>query len=388
MTIQNLSIALLKRKESLLIGSFYFFYFALVGVYIIFLPKMLEASGHDASDIGTIFAIAPLMRFALPFYFRRYGKLDRRTYTGSLGAAFLSASMFYFFMDSFWPLLLINALYGGAMGVVLPYVDTLALRSISKERYGRVRLWGSVGFMVAALWLGKVLETPEEAAIYLAVLAGATLVAGAGVKEKEAVAKENDERNKETKKHLSLSRYWAFWLSAFLLQMSFGGFYNFFTIYETSHGISLQMTSWLWSFGVLCEIAMLYFQGPLMKRDLLSLIEFATFTAVLRWLMLHLWPDSLLAAFASQSLHAINFALYYTAAIAYVYTLYSQKKLAQQFFLGITFGLGGSTGAVVSGWIYENFPDALFLGQSVIATAAFVVINIHKNRKARLVQNH
>jgi PPP family 3-phenylpropionic acid transporter len=75
------------------------------------------------------------------------------------------------------------------------------------------------------------------------------------------------------------------------MQVAFGGFYNFFTIYETSHGISLELTSWMWSFGVICEIVMLYFQGPLLEKNLLNIIKFTILITSFRWLLLYLYPD-------------------------------------------------------------------------------------------------
>jgi len=165
------------------------------------------------------------------------------------------------------------------------------------------------------------------------------------------------------------------------MQVSFGGFYNFFTIYETAHGISLEMTSWMWSFGVACEIAMLYFQGSLLRRNLLTLLQFATLVTALRWLILYCFPDSVALTFASQSLHAVSFALYHTAAITYVFSLYTQKKLAQQFFLGIAFGLGGSVGAVLSGQLYGEY---LFLFESLISLLAFMVLLLHQKRKTSI----
>ena len=90
------------------------------------------------------------------------------------------------------------------------------------------------------------------------------------------------------------------------------------------------------------------------------------------------YPESVFLTFASQSLHAISFALYHTAAIAYVFSLYTQKKLAQQFLLGIAFGLGGSVGAVLSGQIYGEY---LFLIESFIALMAFAILFVHQKRK-------
>ncbi len=364
-----------------LLGFFYLSYFALVGVYIIFLPKMLTLYGYSAAQIGAIFSAGPLMRFLLPFIFRHIGGVSRRAYLGALLAALGASGLFFLTLDHFLLFFIANLLYGAAMGVILPYVDTIALQLVKREHYGRVRLWGSIGFMAIALWLGRVLETPMQSLGYLLALAMATLLGG-------WLLARYDQGHHPTRSGkggtLSLKRHWAFWLSAFLLQVSFGGFYNFFTIYETAHGISLEMTSWLWSFGVLCEIAMLYWQGPLLRRNLLGLIEFATATTILRWGLLWLWPDSLLVAFAAQSLHAFNFALYYTAAIAYVYDLYEDKKLAQQFFLGITFGLGGAVGALLAGWIYEWRPADLFLFEALIALSSWAMIRLHRYRKSRL----
>ena len=142
------------------------------------------------------------------------------------------------------------------------------------------------------------------------------------------------------------------------------------------------MISWMWSFGVICEIVMLYFQGPLLQRNLLNILQFATLVTAARWMMLYLFPDSLTLVFASQSLHAISFALYHTAAITYVFSLYTQNKLAHQFFLGIAFGLGGSIGAVLSGKIYG---ESLFLVESFITFSAFLVLLLHQRRKKEIL---
>ena len=137
--------------------------------------------------------------------------------------------------------------------------------------------------------------------------------------------------------------------------MSFGGFYNFFTIYETEHNISLEMTSYLWSFGVICEILMLYFQAPLLKRNLLLIIKFCVTITTFRWLLLYLYPDSLSVTFFTQSLHAFSFGLYHSSVIIFLYTLYENKKLAQQFMYGVAYGLGGFLGALIAGAVYGEY---------------------------------
>lgn len=359
---------------SLFLSAYYFFYFTLVGVYVIFMPKVLLELGYSALEVGIVYAAAPFMRFLLPFIFRHFVTLTFKVYLFALLMTFIGTLLFLGTVDDFWLYLTANLLFGASMGISLPYVETIALASLSKNRYGRVRLWGSLGFMGIALWLGKILQEPHEALYYLSAMAFLTLIFGGILVRHDTV----DHPGTQDNSSFSLSKYWAFWLSIFLMQVGFGGFYNFFTIYETAHGVSLEMTSWMWSFGVICEIVMLYFQGPLLQRNLLNILKFATFVTSVRWLILYLYPDSIPLTFASQSLHAVSFALYHTAAITYVFSLYSQKKLAQQFFLGIAFGLGGSVGALLSGKIYG---EHLFLIESLITFMAFIVLWIHQKRK-------
>ena len=360
-----------------LLGAYYFFYFALVGIYVIFMPKVLLDLGYSTLEVGILYAAAPFMRFLLPFVFRHSISLTPKVYQLSLLFTFIGTLLFIATVNDFWVYLAANLLFGAAMGISLPYVETIALASLSKHRYGKVRLWGSLGFMGIALWLGKVLDSPYEALYYLSAIAFLTLLFGAMLTRYDTTSHSSAQDDAS----FSLSKYWAFWISIFLMQVGFGGFYNFFTIYETAHGISLEMTSWMWSFGVVCEVFMLYFQGPLLQRNLLNILQFATLVTAIRWMILYLFPDSVTLTFASQSLHAISFALYHTAAITYVFSLYAQKKLAQQFFLGIAFGLGGSMGAILSGQIYGEY---LFLVESIITFMAFIVLLIHQRRKENI----
>lgn len=361
-------------KLSLLLAAYYFFYFALVGVYVIFMPKVLLELGYSTVEVGIIYAAAPFMRFLLPFVFRHYVSLTPKVYQLSLLFTFIGTLLFIASVDDFWVYLAANLLFGASMGISLPYVETIALDALSRHRYGKVRLWGSLGFMGIALWLGKVLDNPYEALYYLSATALLTLLWGAFISQYDKTSHSSPHEDAS----FSLTKYWAFWTSIFLMQVGFGGFYNFFTIYETAHGVSLEMVSWMWSFGVICEIVMLYFQGPLLQRNLLNILQFATLLTAVRWMILYIYPESITLTFASQSLHAVSFALYHTAAITYVFSLYTQKKLAQQFFLGIAFGLGGSVGAVLSGQLYGEY---LFLVESGITFMAFVVLLVHQKRK-------
>jgi PPP family 3-phenylpropionic acid transporter len=348
------------------LSAFYFFYFAAVGVYIIFLPKVLNDIGYSTKDIGYVLALAPLMRFLTPFLFLKYIKLNRTIFKLTLVGAVLSSMLFYITIDNFYYFMLNNAILGIFLSVLLPYVEVIAINSLGSDKYGKSRLYGSIGFMLIGLVLAKFLTNPYNALDFYLVTTIFTAIFSYLLISYDVEHKENN--NDES---FSLLRYWPFWLSLFLMQISFGGFYNFFTIYETAHGISLEVTSYLWAFGVICEIVMLYFQAPILKNNLLSIIKFSILITAFRWILLYLFPDNLYVSYFTQSIHAFSFGLYHSAVIIYLYKLYSNKKLAQQFMLGVAYGLGGFVGALISGYTYgEN----LFLYSALIALSSYLIL--------------
>lgn len=356
------------------LSAFYFFYFAAVGVYVIFMPKVLHDIGYSAIDIGIIFALAPLMRFATPFLFLKHIKLDATVFKTALLLSVLSSTLFYFTIDYFYLFMLNNALLGMCLSLILPYIEVISLKELGKERYGKSRLFGSIGFMVISIVLAKFLVNPFVALHYYLITNILTVAFALLLLKYDLAVSQTNQTQQE---RFSFFKYWPFWLSLFLMQMSFGGFYNFFTIYETQHGISLEMTSYLWSFGVLCEILMLYFQAPLLKNNLLLIIKFSIGITALRWFLLFLFPDSLGITFFAQSLHAFSFGLYHSAVIIYLYSLYSNKKLAQQFMYGVAYGLGGFCGAIIAGYLYGEY---LFLYSSGIALMALMTLNISQKK--------
>ena len=349
------------------LSAFYFFYFAAVGVYIIFLPKVLHDIGYNAFDIGVIFALAPLMRFLTPFLFLKHIKLDQKVFTTALFTSIICSLMFYLTLENFYALMINNAILGVSLSLILPYLDITAIKELGKEKYGKSRLFGSIGFMLIALVLAKFLSEPKVALHYYLAVNVLTVVFAL------LLMRRNDEVKKEevSNEPFSFFKYWPFWLSLFFMQMSFGAFYNFFTIYETEHGISLEMTSYLWSFGVICEILMLYFQAPILKNNLLTIIKFCLAITVLRWLMLYAYPDSLTITFISQSIHAFSFGLYHSAVIMYLYSLYENKKLAQQFMYGVAYGLGGFIGALIAGYLYGQY---LFIYSALFALISLICV--------------
>lgn len=325
---------------------------------------------YTPSQIGIILSLAPLVRFILPFFFLNGLQLTKKVFNYSLLLMLLSSFLFYIELHSFYGLLLASTLLGIGTSLTLPYIEVVALEHIGHERYGKLRLFGSLGFIIVALVLVKFLSSADVAMYYLMATVFITLIFGLFITKNE----KDSATAVEEKGLLDFKSHWSLWFGLMFMQISFGAFYNFFTIYETEHGISLDMTIYLWSFGVVVEVFMLYFQAPLLRKNLLFILQLTTLLTACRWLILYLFPENIYLLFFSQSMHAFSYALFHSAAISYLYYLYAQKKLAQQFFSGITYGIGGLIGAIGAGYIYEYMPNELFLVASIMASIATVAI--------------
>ena len=354
-----------------IISFFYFFYFSIIGLHIIFIPKLLSTLSYSSVEIGYIYGAAPLVRFLVPLFFIKGFRLNDTTFYTALVILGLSIIGIYKYIDSFYPLLFSNILFGTGLSLLLPYVELISLDTIGKEKYGRSRLFGSFGFMLVALVLVKFLNPQKDILLLLLFSTFMTIVFGyitVKLSKTSHLTKKIKTENKNIFKDIYL------WMGFVFLQMSFGSFYNFFTIYETDRGISLEMTVYLWSFGVAVEIVMLFFQGRLLQKNLLSIMQLCVGLTVLRWLLVFLFSTNVYVLFLSQSLHAFSFALFHSASISYLFHRYSNKPLAQQLFSGLSYGLGGLVGSVVAGYIYHLYPDYLFLSSAFFAFVAFVFI--------------
>ena len=220
----------------LLLATFYFFYFAIVGVYVIFMPKVLAMSGYSASEIGIIFAAGPMVRFLLPFAFTSGLKLNAKSFNIALLIMLGSSVAFYLSLDSFYKLLLSNIGLGLGMSLILPYIEVISLSHIGKERYGKIRLFGSVGFVLVALILVKFLSEASVALDFLISMTFLTAIFGYLIVKN---AHKTHRDTEEVEQDINLLADWKLWLGLTLMQVSFGSFYNFFTIYETDYGVSL-----------------------------------------------------------------------------------------------------------------------------------------------------
>jgi len=366
------------HKSFFNISAFFFFYFSIIGVWVIFLPQMLHDIHYTPTQIGIIFSIPPLMRFLTPFFFLKLFSLSQRVLHLTLIMMLFCIPFLYLTIHDFTLFALANIFFGVSFGLVLPYIETYALTVLAKERYGRARLFGSIGFTIIALVLAQVFSNDIGLHFITFNVVFSAIFA--------YIISQDDGHFSNQKEHhdkpFLLRSHIPLWISIFLMQVGFGAFYSFFTIYETDHGISLEVVSFLWSFGVLCEIILFYYQAHLIKWNLFNIIKFTIMITAIRWIILYLFPDTLWLTYLSQSLHAFGFALYHTATLSYLYELYHDKKLAAQFYYGFGFGLGGFVGSLVAGYFYGEY---LFLVSALITLFAFFVLFMRNTHKEALV---
>ncbi len=339
------------------LSIFYFLFFALIGDYVIFMPKLFSKF-FTPTQIGVIFAMMPIARFLTPFIFIKK-PLNKKDYILSIIVAFLSS--FLIFTYNFYLILTAFFLIGASFAVLFPYIESIAIEKLS-TKYGKARVMGSIGFMLYGIIFSYIKINHLICFIVLMFFIG---LSAFYFKENKIIKKTFPSKPKFFKDY-------KFWLGLVFLQISFGGFYNFFTIYLINHGIKKEYVGWLWGIGVMAEI-LVFLIGHrfLHKLNPLKWIKISIFLTSIRWLMLYLFANSLILIASSQLIHAFSFAIFHTSALLYINKKYQNKTLAQQFYAGIGYGLAAFLGSIISGFLYgEN----LFLYESLIAFAGFLIM--------------
>ena len=335
---------------------FYFLFFALIGDYVIFLPKFFSKI-FTPTQIGIIFSMMPIARFLTPFIFLKK-PLTKKDYLLSLTIAVLSS--FLILTQNFYLILIAFFLIGASFAVVFPYIEAIAIEKLS-TKYGRARVTGSIGFMLYGIVFSYLNISHLTSFIVLMLF---TAVSALYFKEDKSIKKES--------KNLNIFKDYKFWLGLIFLQISFGGFYNFFTIYLIKHGINKEYVGWLWGVGVMAEIAVFLIGHKFLhKLNPLKWIKISIFLTSIRWLILYLFPNYIVLITLSQLIHAFSFAIFHTSALLYINKKYLNKTLAQQFYAGVGYGLAAFLGSIVSGFLYG---DKLFLYESLIAMLGFLIM--------------
>ena len=359
------------------IRIFYAAYFAAMGLILPFFPVYLASLGMDIAMIGLMTGLLAAAKVIAPpcsgyWLDIRHMPAGRFIVVASVLAA-VCAAMLDMVSSSLPLFALMILLFGMLWAAVLPLTDGLSIHvaEAALANYGRLRVWGSIGFVVTSL-LGGVLFDVISFAWFPWLLVALMLVmavAGRGFPELPRVEADTD-----TKQPFSSSLRCLLWVS-FLMQLSHGAYYGFFSLYLLSAGYSGGQVGAFWVLGVLAEIVLMWvWTKPLQAMALMPVVQLCLFLAGLRWFGTG-WTNIWWWLVALQVLHAASFAAFHVVAVTWVKRLapVHRHASAQGWYAATGFGLGSTIGMMGCGLIVSAYDFSMaFYVCGVIALLAML----------------
>jgi PPP family 3-phenylpropionic acid transporter len=337
------------------LAAWYFFYFAFVGAFAPYFTLYLQGIGLSAWDIGVLMSVPQVMRLLAP---NLWGWLADRT--GRRApivqlAAFFSTLGFagFLFTRDYGLMLLAMALVWFFWSAALPLVEAMTLDHLAgqTERYGRIRVWGSVGFIVSVMAIGALLDyLPIVVLLWacLLVLACVLLSALSLVDRKVGVGGTAE----PLRSLLDRPEVIALLAACFFMSVAHGPLYVFYSIHLVDHGYGKTAVGLFWSIGVVAEIGIFVAMPRLMQVLSLRSILLGSFViAALRFMMIGWGADSFLVLLLAQLMHGATFGAYHAGAVAALIRWFPphQQARMQGLYGSISFGAGGMVGGLLSG---------------------------------------
>ena len=364
------------------LAAFYFSYYGTVGAFMAYWPPYLLSRGFTATDMGIAYALTGLSRATIPLLWGWWA--DRRGERMQMIRFAALASLLIFaaipLAEGVLPVMLLMLAYTLFWNALLPQFEVVALNHlrIGGGDYSRVRLWGSVGFVFAVLTVGPALDVmgvrwePWLVAVLFAAMAALAWT----VPDSERVLRRSQADDAATSDESIwqvLKRRPVQWLLlvCFFSQLSFAPYYGYFTVFLERSGYTRGFAGQLWALAVVAEIVTFVFGGRWIARlGAQRLMLVALGSAVLRWLMIGFGAQWLPMLVLAQLLHATSFACYHLVAMHYIQRLFppALHGRAQALYNSVSYGVGGSLGALASGYLWESVPPLVLF--SLAATAA------------------
>lgn len=373
------------------LSAFYFFYFAMLGATAPFLPLYFQHLGFAPARIGELVAIPMLMRCLAPNLWGWLGdRSGQRLRIVRFGALCTLLSFALIFVDqSYAWLALVMALHAFFWHAVLPQFEVITLAHLREQsaRYSQVRLWGSIGFIVAVIGLGELFERFSPGlfpAMVVLILAG-ILLGSLWVPNAVPQARAGQGGEGGFLAQLLRPGVPAFFLCVALMQLSHGPYYTFLTLHLERLGYERGFIGQMWALGVVAEIVLFLFMARILTRFSVRWVLAASFLlAALRWLLLGNLADHLGVLLFAQLLHAATFGSFHAAAIHFVQRSFGPNQQGQgQALYAALAGTGGALGALYAGYSWESLGATwTFAIASLVALAAafIIAIRLHEER--------
>jgi PPP family 3-phenylpropionic acid transporter len=341
----------------------------------------MQGLGLNALEIGQVMAAIIGTKIIAPYFFGWLADHTGRMMLWvrvAMGLATLTAAGLVWAED-FGSLLFVVLLFSFFWHGGLPLFEAYTFSQLGskKAQYGKIRLWGSLGFIAAVLMLGGLFSQWGLSGFPWVILALFLLLSLVTFSLRDQVS------------HVTQAPYQSLWpvlLSpavlallavSFLIQFSHGTYYNFFSIHLTDYGYSTQAIAGLWTLGVVAEIFVFLAMVWLLRHiSILLLLMSSLVLTLLRW-QLSLWGvESLLALLVAQIFHAASFGLYHAVALHLIDNLFQGglRSRGQAVYAATSQGLGGAVGALVAGLTWSLGGALLSYSISSIAVLIAIVI--------------
>lgn len=362
------------------LSALYASYFAVVGMVMPYFGLFLNERGLTGQEIGWVMSAMFLARIIGPnFWAWCSDKTGQRLRWVQLGALLSLVT----FSGIYWAqglslLLVVIVLFGFFWNAILAQMEVLTLGYLAQkpETYGNVRLWGSVGFVIAVAGLGIWFESFSTTTLPTWVVLGALAIFISSISLPPEVNRPSKSSLASFKRQLLSWPVVGFFIAQILLQMSHGPYYTFFSLYLQDFDYSSTMVGFFWALGVVVEVGFFMIAHHLIRHYSVNrLMMIALLLTVIRWLLIATCAQWLPVLLLAQALHAASFAATHAAAIEWLRQNFSSslQGQGQALYSAAAYGVGGAVGAALSGWLWEMDHSAVFLMAALAAFLSFVI---------------
>jgi len=360
-------------RSERIIGAQYFLYFGVLGMYLPYFNLYCYHIGFSGFQIGALSGLRSITLVLFPLIWSTLAdrfQIRRPLY---IACNFISTALwlFYLFTTDFWPLFAITAVYGAFYAPLISFLETFTMETLgrSRNRYGRIRAWGSLSFILIVVLLGRAIDAFSVDLILVTILFGSVLLAMVSVKIPRIETPPATSPRPQAGTLLN-RRMVVFLISAFLMLTSHGTYYGFFSIHLESIGYGKTFIGGAWALASGAEILVMIRSVAIFRRFAIEqVLMFSFAVAGLRWLILSV-AISPAAIVVAQVLHAVTYGAFHMASILYVDRLSPKaaKTMGQAVNNAITYGLGLMAGFFLNGWLYDTLGAGfLFATSGVIA---------------------
>jgi len=343
------------------LSSFYFFYFAALGALLPYWGLYLKELGFDAVAIGILMAIPMATKFVAPYLWGwlgdHLGHRMRIVRAGSLLTAACFVAVFW--VRDFWPLALTMVLFSFFWNAVLPQFEVVAFNYLGTQvpKYARLRVWGSIGFILTVGALGVLVDARGAAAVLPVLLFIYAGIWMASLTVRDPDIASHPEAQGSIWATFLQPPILAFFAACFLMQASHGPYYTFYSIYLEAHGYSKTLIGQLWAVGVIAEVFVFLQMHHLLNRfGPRAVLLWTLAIAAVRWVLIGGFPDALGVMLLAQLMHAATFGAFHASAIHLVYHAFPGRHQGrgQALYSSLSFGAGGAVGSLWSGVAWER----------------------------------